>query len=174
VDVHVPVIDTRTAAGAQALVVLAAARAAEGGADLDGVVAAAEAAITRVRLVAFISDLERLAASGRVPDAARWLADRLGVRPLFEMRAGRPRRLRPAFSRDGALDRIVAACLHDRRRTPRLHVAILTGRDDSAAEDLRRRLDRLELASCFVGPFSPAMAAHTGREVAGLAWWYEP
>jgi DegV family protein with EDD domain len=180
VDARVPVIDTRTAAGAQALVVLAAARAAEGGAGVEAVVAAARTAIARVRLVAFVADLERLVASGRVPDAARWLADRLGARPLFEMRGGRPRPLRPAFSRDGALDRIVASCLEDRRRTPRLHVAVLSARDADVAEDLRRRLERRrhldaqELASCFVGSFSPAMVAHTGGEVAGLAWWYEP
>src|SRR4029077_20389912 len=44
------VVDTRTAAGAQGLVVLAAAEAASQGQDVDGVVATAERVIKQVRL----------------------------------------------------------------------------------------------------------------------------
>jgi DegV family protein with EDD domain len=95
---EVAVLDTGTAAGAQGLVVLAAAGAAAEGADQDEVVATAERVAGRVRLAASVADLERLARSGRVPDAARWIGDRLGVRPLFEFRDGRARPLRPAFS----------------------------------------------------------------------------
>ncbi len=173
----VAVIDTSTAAGAQALVVLAAARAAADGGDLAVTVAAAQRVAAGVRLVATVADLERLARSGRVPDAARWIGDRLGVRPLFEFRDGRPRPLRPAFSAEAARERIVQRCAADAPAgdpaAGRLHAAVLHALDPDAAGDLVDRLDRLSPASCLVGPFSPVMVAHTGRGLAGVAWWWE-
>jgi DegV family protein with EDD domain len=176
-DQHgVVVLDTGTAAGAQALVVLAAARAATAGGDLATVVAAAERVAARVRLVATVSDLERLARSGRVPEAARWIGDRFGVRPLFEFRDGRARPLRPAFSPVAARDRIVQRCAADAPSPPgrgRLHATVLHALDPDAAADLVARLEPLHPVSCLIGGFSPVMVAHTGRGLAGLAWWWE-
>lgn len=173
----VTVLDTGTAAGAQGLVVLAAAEAAAAGGDGPAVVAAAERVAGRVRLVATVADLERLAASGRVPEAARRIGDRLGVRPLFEFRDGRARPLRPAFSAAVARERIVQRCVADAPgHTPppgRLHATVLHALDPEAAEELRRRVVALQPASCHVGPFSPVMVAHTGRGLAGLAWWWD-
>jgi DegV family protein with EDD domain len=169
----VAVLDTGTAAGAQALVVLAAARAAAGGADQYEVVATAERVAGRVRLAASVADLERLARSGRVPDAARWIGDRLGVRPLFEFRDGRARPLRPAFSAEAALDRIVQRCAAGAGRGARLHVTVLHALNPDVAAILAERVQALKPASFLVGPFSPVMVAHTGRGLAGLAWWWE-
>jgi len=170
---EVAVLDTGTAAGAQGLVVLAAAGAAAEGADQDEVVATAERVAGRVRLAASVADLERLARSGRVPDAARWIGDRLGVRPLFEFRDGRARPLRPAFSAEAALDRIVQRCAAGAGRGARLHVTVLHALNPEAAATLAERVQALTPVSFLVGPFSPVMVAHTGRGLAGLAWWWE-
>ncbi|MGH9269773.1 MAG: DegV family protein, partial [Ilumatobacteraceae bacterium] len=166
------VVDTQTAAGAQGLVVLAAARAAANGADLDAVLDVAASAIERVRLVATVPDLTRLAHSGRLPETARRIGASVGAQPLFELRRGRIRPMRPAFSRRGALDRIVDRCTTD-GGSGALHVAVLHALDEGAAALLRQRVDELGPASCFVGPFSPVMVAHTGTGLAGLAWWRE-
>lgn len=171
---RVAVIDTGTAAGAQGLVVLAAARAARDGGDLARVAAVARDVAARVRLVATVDDLERLAKSGRVPDAARWIGDRLGVQPLFEFRDGSARPLRPAFSRTVALDRIVQRCAARDDAHGALHVMVLHALDTDAADTLTARAAALGPTTCTVGPFSPAMVAHTGRGLAGLAWWREP
>nr|MBO2504016.1 hypothetical protein [Thermoanaerobacterales bacterium] len=144
----------------------------------SGTVAAAQRVAARVRLVATVADLERLARSGRVPEAARWIGDRLGVRPLFEFRNGRARPLRPAFSPEAARERIVQRCAADApggEPVPgRLHAVVLHALDPEAAADLEARVARLSPASCVVGPFSPVMVTHTGRGLAGLAWWWEP
>ena len=169
----VMVLDTGTAAGAQGLVVLAAAGAAAEGADQYEVVATAERVAGRVRLAASVADLERLARSGRVPDAARWIGDRLGVRPLFEFRDGRARPLRPAFSAEAALDRIVQRCAAGAGHGARLHVTVLHALNPEAAAVLAERVQTLDPVSFLVGPFSPVMVAHTGRGLAGLAWWWE-
>jgi DegV family protein with EDD domain len=177
-DEHaVSVVDTGTAAGAQALIVLAAAQVAAGGGDIGAAQAAAEQVAAKVRLVATVADLERLARSGRVPDAARWIGDKLGVRPLFEFREGRARPLRPAFSLEAARERVVQRCAADAPGgdpgAGRLHVTVLHALAPEAADDLVDRLRPLRPASLLVGPFSPVMVAHTGRGLAGLAWWWE-
>jgi fatty acid-binding protein DegV len=173
----VTVVDTGTAAGAQALVVLAAAQAAAAGDDTAAVLAVAERVAARVRLVATVADLERLARSGRVPDAARWIGDKLGVRPLFEFREGRARPLRPAFSPEAARDRIVQRCAAAAPggdpSAGRLHVTVLHALAPDAADDLVDRVRPLRPASLLVGPFSPVMVSHTGRGLAGLAWWWD-
>jgi len=170
---EVAVVDSGTAAGAQALVVLAAARCAAAGGDLAAAIAAAERAARAVRLVAAVADLERLAQSGRVPDAARWLGDRLRVRPIFEFRDARARPLRPAFSAEAACARIVARCAAGASPGARLHVNVLHALDEEAAGLLVDLVGPLHPETLLVGPFGPAMVAHTGRGVAGLAWWWE-
>jgi DegV family protein with EDD domain len=176
VDGTVAVLDTSTAAGAQALVVLAAARAAEQGGSLPQVEAAAAKAIDGVRLVAMVSDLDHLVRSGRVPEIAGWAGRRLGIRPLFEFRDGKPHRLRPAFSVDAAKDRMVAMLRRSRVGGARLHVAALHAQ---APEEARELLSRVEAeqdqtpATSFVGQFGTVMIAHTGPGLAGLAWWWE-
>lgn len=178
VEGNVRVLDTRTAAGAEALVVLAAARAAERGASLDDVEVTAKEVADRVRLVATVDSLDQLVRSGRVPNIAGVAGRYLGVNPLFEFRDGKAKPLRPAFSRDAALDRIVAAC-HARREhlgdDARLHVAALHAADEATAERLlaAATFDE-EPAEAFIGSFSPGMVAHTGPGLAGLAWWWEP
>ena len=170
----VRVVDTATAGGAEALVVLAAARAAEQGAALDEVERTARAVIQRVRLVATLPTLDHLVRSGRVPGLAGWAGNRLGINPLFEFRRGKVHRLRPALSRDTALDRMVAMLRRSRVPGARLHVAALHALAADAGEELltRVRADDDE-PDAFLGGFGPVMVVHTGPGLAGLAWWWE-
>lgn len=171
----VRVLDTRTAAGAEALVVLAAGEVAQRGGTAAEVLAAAEHVRDRVRLVATVDSLDHLVRSGRVPGIAGLAGRVLGVNPLFEFAGGKVRPLRPAFSREAALDRIVQACLsgHRRRRGP-LHVAALHAADeDTARRLLAAATYEAEPAESFIGSFSPGMIIHTGPGLAGLAWWWE-
>lgn len=176
---HVEVVDTGTAAGAQGLVVLAAARAARSGASIDGVVAAAGAAAQRAKLLASLPSLEHLARGGRVPGAAAWGARWLGLHPVFEFREGRVRPLRPARGRRAASLRIVASWAQEapghQRAGDALHVAALHALELALAEDMLAQVSaRVQPATFFVGSFSPVMVAHTGPGLVGLAWWWEP
>jgi DegV family protein with EDD domain len=170
----VRVVDTATAGGAEALVVLAASQAAQGGADIDEVEARALAVIERVRLVATIPSLDHLVRSGRVPGVAGWAGRRLNINPLFEFRGGKVRRLRPALSNEAALDRIVGLVARSRLEGARLHVAALHALAVDTAHTLLDRVQaELEPATSFIGEFGPVMVVHTGPGLAGLAWWWE-
>jgi DegV family protein with EDD domain len=173
-DATVRVVDTRTAAGAQALVVIAAARAARDGATIDDVVAVAKRAMREVRLVASVPDLTALVRSGRVPGIAGWAGRRLGLVPLFEFRDGGARPMRPSRGFDNALERIVARCRRDQSADARLHVAALHALAPEAAEEVLRRVHKeLEVESEFVASFGAVMLAHTGPGLVGLAWRWE-
>ncbi len=174
----VAVVDTGTAAGAEGLVVLAASRAAHEGLPVEGVVAAAEGAARKVRLVATLPSLEHLARGGRVPGIAALGARWLGLQPVFEFRQGKVKALRPARGRRLACQRIVALWAADLdeqlRRGSMLHVSALHALEPEIAEDLLRQVRTyVEPATAFVGSFSPVMVAHTGPGLAGLAWWWE-
>ena len=170
----VRVVDTKTAGGAEALVVLAAADAARRGASLDEVEASARTVIERVRLVATLPTLEHLVRSGRVPGIAGWAGRRLGINPLFEFRGGKVRRLRPALSPEAALDRIVGLVERSHVDGARLHVAALHALALETANELLARVSEHEHpTTVFIGEFGPVMVVHTGPGLAGLAWWWE-
>ena len=170
---RVRVVDSRSAAGGEALVALAAARRSAAGGDLAQVTAAAEKAAARVSLVAAVADLGHLARSGRVPAAAARAGQALGVRPLFQLRQGRVRALRPARGGEPALLRLVAAPSAE-RRAGRLHAAVLHACDEAAAATVLDGVRaRYAPASAFAGGFSPVMVAHTGPGLVGIAWWWE-
>jgi len=171
----VRVVDTATAGGAEALVVLAAAQAAQRGDSLDAVERTARDVIERVRLVATLPTLDHLVRSGRVPGLAGWAGNRLGINPLFEFRRGKVRRLRPALSRDAALDRMVGILRRSRVPGARLHAAALHALAPDAGEDLLNRVrGQDDSPDAFLGGFGPVMVVHTGPGLAGLAWWWEP
>ena len=166
----VRVVDSRTAAGAQGLVALAAARTAAAGGDVDAVEAAARGAVERVRLLATIPSLKWLAKGGRVPDAAAWAARWLNVHPMFEFRGGAARPLRPVLSERAALQRIVARFAHHIEGRP-VRIAALHALAEPVAEDLVARAEAgATVIDSFVAPFSAVMVAHTGPGVVGLAW----
>lgn len=170
----VRVFDTGTAAGAQGLVVVAAADRAAAGGDLDEVEAAAKAAAAGVRLVATLPTLDHLARSGRVPGAAAWAGHRLDLHPLFEFKGGHVRPLRPIRGQRAAQERVVALWAQSLAPSADLHVAALHAQDPEGAEWILAAVRaQAEPASAFVGSFSPVMVAHTGPGLLGLAWWWE-
>lgn len=175
VTLPVRVVDSTTAAGAQGLVVLAAARAAADGATIEEVVSEARRVASRVRLVAMLRDLQYLARSGHVPDAAAWAARWVGLRPVIELRDGRVRPMRPALGEQSALDRVLAAWRDSRPGVPGpLHVAALHALDEEAAAGLLARVrTEIEPAEAFVGSFGTGMIVHSGPGVVGLAWWWD-
>lgn len=176
VDVPVRVVDTASAAGGEGRVVLAAAKAAHGGASLEEVVAVAERAASRVRLVATLPSLDHLVRSGHVPEAAAWAARWAGLRPVVELRRGRVRPHQPALSAAAARRRMLRVWRRSRPGGPAaLHVAALHSLAEAEATELLAEVEQeVTPTTSFVGAFGTAMLVHSGPGVVGLAWWWEP
>jgi DegV family protein with EDD domain len=175
-DRRVEVVDTGTAAGAEGLVVLAAQAEAAAGGSLEAVVKQAALAAARVRMVAEVGDLRPLARSGRLPARVARLGASLGVRPVFQYRGGSVSPLRPVRSERGAREALLSAWEGSaKRERGTLHVTASYGSDRDAAEQLVDEVrHRAEPATAYVARFGPVMVAHTGPDILGLSWWWEP
>jgi DegV family protein with EDD domain len=167
-EVPCEVIDSGTAAGAHALVVLAAARAAADGADIWAVAAAARTAAAEVRLVGTLRSVDGLVASGRLSAPLAGVARGLHVRPLFELRDGAVRPLRPALSAAAAGDRLLSLWRRDNGRSA--EVVIQHTDEAAAAAGLAAAMSADGRHSVVVAPFGPALLAVTGPGVLGVAW----
>ena len=101
-DTRIEVVDTRPAAGSLGLVVLAAARWADGGRSLDSILAAVDTLIPKVDLIAFVDTLEYLVKSGRAGRLQAWAGSKLNIKPVMELNLGEPRLLEKPRSRNKA------------------------------------------------------------------------
>ena len=168
------VIDSRTAAGAEGLIALEAARAADAGADLEGVLSVVHDLIPRVNLLAFLDTLDYLRRSGRVPRIAALAGSLLGIRPLTELRLGEARMLERPRSRGRAMERLVAV-MGGRVGERPVHVIVMHAQASNDADDLSRRVqDRFDCREVFVSEFTPVMGAHLGPGLLGLAFYSDP
>ena len=86
---RVRVVDSESAAMGTGFVALAAARAAERGADLNAVAAEAESAALRVHAFIVVQRLENLRRSGRISATAFRLGTALALKPLLRIEGGK-------------------------------------------------------------------------------------
>ncbi len=169
----VRVVDSTSAAGAQALVAIAAATVALRGGSIDEVEAAAREATGQVRLVGALQSLDGLVRSGRVPGLAARAGRLLNVNPLFELRDSSVRTLRPAFTREAALVRMVelfAASRPSSEAAVGQVVALHAEAEDVAERLLADVTRRAPLDLAVITEFGPALIALTGPGLVGLAW----
>ena len=82
---RIQVYDSRSACGGQAMVVLAAAAAAERGEDGAGALAAAERARDELDMWFAIDTLEYLRKGGRIGAAQAWLGSALQIKPILTL-----------------------------------------------------------------------------------------
>ena len=171
---HVEVVDTRTAAAGQGLIVSVALEALEAGASAYEVAAIAREAAQRTDLVAMLPDLASIERSGHVPATALHAAVPAAVpaaaqtQPIFRFSEGSVVPLGGQGAQGAQVDATsilratwAAAGGPDAERTLFFHAA-------SYAEALHFRTslghDRP------IVEFSPAMTVHTGIGCVGVAW----
>ncbi|MGH2555132.1 MAG: DegV family protein [Actinomycetota bacterium] len=159
------VVDSRTAAAAQGLVVLAADDAAEAGGSIDEVAAAAREAAGRAELVAALQTVEFIERGGRVPPLALGLAKHLGIHPVFRLKDGAVERLGVPRTTQAVLERIRREALARGLETGAPAIFFHSVRAEDAGR-LRTRLG----GGGTVTEFSPSMGIQTGPGVIGVAW----
>jgi DegV family protein with EDD domain len=175
--IPVEIVDSGTAAGAQALVAVAAAEQAKAGGSLEQVAKAAREAAATVRFVGCLTSLDRLVASGRAPGIAR-VATHLGIWPMFELRGGSIRPLTPARAGAGALERMATMCARGQNSRNGGAMADVIVVDSHLCQEANALLvlirERVPTGLALRAPFSGAMTVHTGPGALGLAWLWRP
>jgi fatty acid-binding protein DegV len=90
------------------------------------------------------------------------------------LRDGEIQRLRPAFSRAAALDRLLGLWRRSKVEGARLHVIALHAMARDGAEMLLDRVrEEVDPDTALVSEFGAGMVVHTGPGLIGLSWWWE-
>ena len=170
---EIRILDSQSAAGSQALVALEAWRAAQQGATLARAEMNAIRVIDRVSLLAFVDTLRYLRRSGRVPLAAHIGASLMMIKPLFRLRhseiitVARPRTRRTAIRR-------MLELMREDVGSQALHVAVMHADALQDAEAIRDSIARdYDCPELYISEFTPAMGAHIGPGLLGIAYWSE-
>jgi len=156
----VEVVDCRTAAAAQSLVVLAVVDAVEGGASAAEAAGVAREVAARADLLAALPTMRAVEQNASLPDAT---PGRVGaVMPsLFRFHEGTVMHVGDVRPGVDPVDALRQACDGSFGEALVFH---------AAEERLARRLAALLPGRTRVVPFSPAMAVHTGAGWIGVAW----
>ena len=173
-NVVIEVLDCGTAAAAQGLVVLAAARAAASGGSLTKVIETARNVMQRVNLFATLDTLYYLVKGGRVPKAAALVGSLLKIKPIFTVTDGEAHPVTNPRTTAGAMKRILKIMEQKVAKGQPLHVAVMHADALDRAKELMGEISsQFDCAELFITEFTPVMGAHTGPGVIGIAFYTE-
>lgn len=166
----VMVVDTLTAASAQALIVLAAARAAEAGMNADQVAQVAQNVARRLSVYFMVDTLKYLHKGGRIGTASKYLGSALNIKPILHMDEwGKIDALERVRTHHKALERLVELAVEKAGGAP-AHVGILHANAPESAEFIQRELtQRIQIEEIYTFELSPVIGAHVGPGTAGVA-----
>ncbi len=170
-DKPIAVVDTLSISMAQGFMAIAAAEAAQAGASLDEVVAAARATGQRAHVFGALSTLKYLAMSGRVGHVAAGFGNLLNIKPVLTLRNGKLELLERVRTRSKSLARVVelaaeAAAGRPIARMAVLHVNVLAEAQEFKAQ-LRAALPCPE--EILIAEMTPGLSVHTGAGLLGVA-----
>ncbi len=172
-EIAMEVLDSRTAAAAEGFVALAAARAAEEGEDLAGVLKAAREMRDKVNLIAYIDTIRHVYRSGRIPKIAAIAGSMLNIKPMFTFSSGTPHFVGAVRNRERGLERLLEKMSEAVGNKP-VHVAVMHVYAEEQAKLLTERVSsEFDCAELWVTEFSPLMGYTCGAGTLGLAFYPE-
>ena len=173
-NVVIEVLDCDTAAAAQGLIVLAAARVADSGGNLNEVKKTARNIMERVNLFATLDTLRYLVKGGRVPQAAALVNSLLKIKPIFTLNHGEAHTIALPRTIPGAVKRILKLMKQKVVKKQPLHVAVMHADALDEAVALKNRIaSQFDCAELFITEFTPVMGIHTGPGLVGTAFYSE-
>jgi DegV family protein with EDD domain len=171
-DVTIKVLDCGTAAAAQGLVVLAAARAAASGQSLTGVIKTANSVAKGVSLLAMVDTLDYLVKGGHVRRAVALASSMLQIKPIFTLNEGDARPVTNARTTLGAIKRMVKLMGQKIVAGQPLHVAVMHADALDEALVLRDQISsRFDCTELLITEFTPVMGVHIGPGLIGIAFY---
>ncbi len=160
--IPVRVIDSRAVGMSLGFVVLAAAQAAQNGADAAEVVAVAERVAAGADLLFYVDTLEYLRRGGRIGAASAAVGAALRVKPLLQLLDGRVMPLEKARTANKALARLADIAIErigDRDVDLAVQHLAAPERAQGLADELGRRLGRDDI---WINEVGAVVGAHVG------------
>ena len=170
-EVDLRIIDSGTAAGAQAALMVATARRIKAETNIDEAEAVISALKVRSYMLATLDTLHYVAKGGHVPRVAAWAGDLFQVKPILEMAPGgeihRPERPR---TRRRAIERLLHLA-HEKIGNAPVLMNVIHADALEEAEALKNRVAaEFQYSEILLTESSPVIGAHTGPGLLGLAF----
>ena len=167
----IEIMDTKLVSMALGFQVLAAARAAKGGATLAESKTIAENAYPKIGVYFTVDSLKFLAAGGRINSAKRLLGTALNIKPILEIRDGKIELVESVISKKKALNRMVNLIEKGINGREPIRVSVFHALDHKSAlvlqDELEKRFHPVENILSFV---SPVVGAHVGPGTISIAY----
>lgn len=171
-QLKVEVLDSATATMAQGFIALAAARAAAGGKDIDGVIEAASTVKSKVNSIFALDTLRYLARTGRINKLAAWASSLLNVKPIVGLSQGKEHPLALARSKSQSIKSLIKLMHESVSSAEPLHVAVMEVERPQEAEELSSVIkEQFQPAEFYLVQFSPVMQVVAGSGLLGVAFY---
>jgi DegV family protein with EDD domain len=168
----IEVMDSYSATPSEGMVVLAAARAAEQGQDLAGVIRAAEEVKGKVSAIVFLETIRHVYRSGRVPKIASQLGSVLHIKPILTV-SGTVHFSGMVRSRKQGIERMLQM-MRDKVGQRPIHAAVTHAYALEEAEKLKERVAaEFNCIELWLSEFSPVMGYACGTGTVGVAFYPE-
>jgi DegV family protein with EDD domain len=165
------VLDSNSTAMAMGFHVLAAARAAQGGASLSECQKLAEEAQKHTGVYFVVDTLEFLRRGGRIGGATAMLGSALNLKPLLELRDGRIESVEKVRTKGKAISRMIELVVEQvAGRTPVRLATLHANAEDEARSALKVAATQLNPVEQVLAAVSPAIGTHAGPGTVGLAY----
>lgn len=165
--IDVRVVDSRTVTLGLGAVVVAAARAAKGGATVDEVANIATDSASRTHVHAALDTLENLRKGGRIGAAGSLLGSMLSIKPLIEVRDGVVEPVGKQRTRTKALGYLVKVVEEHAQQIESIYVTHAACDD---VDSFVKRIQSLVQTDVLVGQIGPVVGAHAGIRTIGIAF----
>ncbi|MFC1923828.1 DegV family protein [Chloroflexota bacterium] len=167
----IEILDSQTATGAEGFIVLAAARAAAEGKDINETIQSAKRVREQVNLIFVLETIRHAYRSGRIPKVAAQIGGLLSVKPMLTIRDGTARFNGMTRSKEKGVNHLLDV-MHKKAGKKPVHVAVHHTDAPEEGERLKRRIQaEFDCAEIWCSEFSPLMGYVTGRGALGLAFY---
>jgi DegV family protein with EDD domain len=165
------ILDTRTAGGNLATMVMLAVEWAENGVDADEIMKRLQAFIPRLRTYILVPTLEYLQKGGRIGGAAALLGVVLQIKPILEFKDGRIEPLEKVRTHMHAYERLVDLVVEHCPPSAEAHLCVMHADDlpeaQRLAADLSARLGTERIAIYTLGA---SITTHIGPGALGVGF----
>jgi DegV family protein with EDD domain len=168
----IEILDSETAAAAEGLIALAAARAAKEGKTFKEVKTIARKVRERVRFLGLLETIRHVYRTGRIPKLASQIGSLLSLKPILTGADGVIRFVTAVRTKRSGIEKMLSMMREQAGHSGQIHVAVMHADAAEEAQMLRERIAaEFNCAELFVTDFTPIMVYATGRGTLALAFY---
>ena len=172
-DLNIEVIDSKSAAAGEGLIVLQLCKTIQRGLKMEHVLNCVESIVQNTTMIGSIENLYYAWKSGRIPKLAYLGSNMLGIKPVFELSKGkinllgRPRTLKKVNER-------FVKYLLDKSFVDDIYISVMhADASDKAAEFIDLIKSKTKYKELFLTNVSPLIGAYAGPGMIGAAFYHD-